>query len=322
MTNLRRAIASLILTTLIIVSGGTVASSQDHRPPNAAWYPKPCKVGQVCAATVTATVPNQATLAVLTMIENHGVGSVTKYMPKVTALGKRFGYGTNVFAITHPSKPNYLATWSGSTQGETSNRFSTEDPKVPSLFDVVYAHGGKVKTYAQSMGSDRCRLNNHSKYVFRHNPETQFTGTSAKRALCERYNFDGFDSRGYWKADLKADKLGVLNHVLPDNDHNWHDGSAKQADDWISARANEFIASQAYRAGGVMIITADEDERKGANDIPLIIIHRSLDGVHKKTDVKLTLYDVSTFLAEIAGVKTLAHTTPHKLAEAFGLQTS
>ena len=107
--------------------------------------------------------------------------------------------------------------------------------------------------------------------------------------------------------------------MLPDNNHNWHDGSAKTADDWISARAAEFIASPAYAKGGVLIITADEDEKQGANDIPLIVIHKSLDGAHLTTNTKLTLLDVHTFLAEVAGVAPLTKATPGKFAQAFGL---
>ncbi|HEY3675518.1 MAG TPA: hypothetical protein VGK84_05960, partial [Candidatus Tumulicola sp.] len=42
--------------------------------------------------------------------------------PYITSLSKAWANMTQSFAITHPSQPNYLALFSGSTQGVTSDQ--------------------------------------------------------------------------------------------------------------------------------------------------------------------------------------------------------
>jgi len=59
---------------------------------------------------------------VIVWLENHEYGSVTSSsMPYLTGLGAQYGLATNFDAVTHPSLPNYLAVWSGSTQGVTDD---------------------------------------------------------------------------------------------------------------------------------------------------------------------------------------------------------
>jgi hypothetical protein len=279
--------------------------------------------------------PRRVTSVTIAVIENHGRAAVAKKMPKITALGRRFATGSNAFAITHPSKPNYLVLASGSLQGEDSNRWAIE--KAPALFDLAAARGwggGVVKTYAQSMGSDNCKMSDRKPYVWHHNWQVPFTYGNAghpdgvtvrtKRSLCERYNRDGWDSRKLWANDVAGNRLGVINMVLPDNNHNWHNGpysdaAAARSDAWLAARVAEFLRSPDYRAGGVFIITADEARPSStANDVPLIVIHKSLDGKHRAVGTYMTLRTIHAFMAEVAHVKS-GGGAAHLFANAFGL---
>jgi hypothetical protein len=101
------------------------------------------------AEAATLAVSNEVTQVTVMMVENHSAAQIRDGMPQTTALADRFAHGTGL-AFAHPSKPNYLGVWSGSMQGEKSNRKAYE--KAPSYFDVVPAKTGQmVKTYAQSM---------------------------------------------------------------------------------------------------------------------------------------------------------------------------
>jgi hypothetical protein len=138
-----------------------------------------------------------------------------------------------------------------------------------------------------------------------------------KKALCKKNDRD----LKYWAADLKTDRLGILTHVLPDNQHDWHDGTAAAADAFFAARIHEYLASEAYAEGGALVITADEDNKKGANDVPFYVFHRSLDGKHRDAGDGLALIQLSAFLGEVAGVEPLGGGKDHKgeFATAFGI---
>ena len=49
------------------------------------------------------------------VVENHSLEEMRAQMPWTYRLGHEYGYATDFRALTHPSLPNYLALWSGST---------------------------------------------------------------------------------------------------------------------------------------------------------------------------------------------------------------
>src|SRR4029077_20321056 len=78
------------------------------------------------AATPVATpVPptgSSISHVVVVWLENHEATSVTiSSMPYLSGLAEHYGLASNYTAVSHPSLPNYLAVWSGSTQGVTDD---------------------------------------------------------------------------------------------------------------------------------------------------------------------------------------------------------
>jgi acid phosphatase len=86
-----------------------------------------CALGMASDASADGPVRSAAATrpdhVVVVMMENHSYSDVigspaAPYLNSLAAQGASFD---NSFAITHPSEPNYLALFSGSTQGVTDD---------------------------------------------------------------------------------------------------------------------------------------------------------------------------------------------------------
>ena len=73
-------------------------------------------------------------------MENQGYTSVVgnSHAPYINSLIAKYGLATNYHGVAHPSQPNYLALFSGSTQGITSD--DQYDFSGQNLADHLEAH--------------------------------------------------------------------------------------------------------------------------------------------------------------------------------------
>lgn len=285
----------------------------------------------ICAATLTlnpsmaqAAAPPTATTSkvMVIFIENHSREQVEKGMPKLMAYADSHARGTEMKACTSKaSKPNYICTASGGMQGEDSNRWAVET--APDVFYNSRVAGRTAKTYVEGMGSDRCRLTNNGKEVFRHT-NVMFIGTSAKRASCEKYVFDS----KYLESDVQQDKIPNVGWLIPNNCNNAHDNCPdgkdplRTADDWIAAEIKVLQNGPAWQSGNLtVVITADEDDNKSGNSIPLVVLHPGLEGV--VVDTPVNLYSLGGFMADLGHTPRLGQqATAPDFADAFGLQVN
>lgn len=101
-----------------------------------------------------ATLPAYDHIVVV-VEENHSYGEIigNANAPYITSLANNGAKMTQSFAVTHPSEPNYLALFSGSTQGLTDDScphtYSAEN-----LGHQLTAAGKTFKGYSESMPSD------------------------------------------------------------------------------------------------------------------------------------------------------------------------
>src|SRR5690349_257031 len=65
----------------------------------------------------TARLTGGATHIAVIVLENHEYGDIigSRSAPFITSLARRYGLAAGMYAITHPSLPNYLALTGGST---------------------------------------------------------------------------------------------------------------------------------------------------------------------------------------------------------------
>ncbi len=85
----------------------------------------------------------------LIVMENKEYGSIvgSSAAPYINSLIARYGSATNMYAVSHPSEPNYIALTSGGLQGTSTD--GTYNLSVPNLFDQVGTSGRTWHVYAQ-----------------------------------------------------------------------------------------------------------------------------------------------------------------------------
>jgi acid phosphatase len=223
----------------------------------------PASAGPASARPAAGTV-HRFDHVVIAIFENHQYGSVINN-PNAPYLSGLAGQGANFtqsFAITHPSQPNYLALFSGSTQGVT-NDSCPHTFSGASLGSQLTAAGRTFTGYSESMPSDGFTGCTSGRYARKHNPWADFSAVSAAANL------------RYTRFPTSFDSLPTLSFVVPNLCDDMHDCSVATGDSW--ARANlDGYAQWAKTHNSLLIVTFDEDDSAGNNMIPTVFVGQSV----------------------------------------------
>ena len=268
-------------------------------------------------ATEPASAPASKVLVVIE--ENHSYDQMRAGMPYLTELSDTYGYATHWTALRHPSEPNYLAIVGGSTFGVTDDGPPRAQQRkigsADSVFDLALGAGKTAATYAQSMPAN-CRGSDYpvgaARYAVRHNPWAYFP---AGRAACLKHD----QPSTAFAADARADALPTIGFLIPDLDHDAHDGTLSEADDWLRSTLQPALQSSDFTTGRlVIVVTADEDDEHSGNKVLTSVLTPALS--HKVVDTPLDHYSLTRYLCLVIGVPPLkdAATAPD-LKAAFGL---
>lgn len=176
------------------------------------------------------------------------------------ALARRGVLFTQSYGVTHPSQPNYLALFSGSTQGVTRN-------SCPHTFDngnlasSLLAAGFSFASYSESLPAVGDLSCSSGAYQRKHNPVANWQGARLSAELNRRF------------ADLPGDfsRLPTVSFVIPDQDNDMHDGSFEAADDWLKNHIEPYV-EWAMNHNSLLILTWDEDDYQEGNHIVTILV--------------------------------------------------
>jgi len=177
--------------------------------------------------------------------------------PYINKLAKGGALFTQSYGVTHPSQPNYLALFSGSTRGITSN-ICPLTLIGDNLASLLQAKGLSFTSYAESMpqaGYDGCY---YGAYMRKHNPAANWKELSA-------YNqpFSAFP------ADYA--QLPTVAFIAPDQLNDMHDGSIERGDAWLKQNIERY-AQWAMKHNSLLIVTWDEDDGSSNNCITTIFV--------------------------------------------------
>lgn len=208
---------------------------------------------------VAAAIPQPAHI-VIVVEENRSEANIigNKSAPFITALAASGANMVQSFAETHPSEPNYLAMFAGSTFGVTSDRCPVNAGDAPNLGSELLAAGYTFAGFAEGLpavGSPACTA---GKYARKHVPWANFTNVPPANSL----PFSAFPMGNY-------PSLPTVSFVIPNNDDNMHDGSIAQADTWLNRELSGY-ANWAVANNSLLIVTWDEDDNSSRNQIPTI----------------------------------------------------
>jgi acid phosphatase len=254
--------------------------------------------------------------------ENHSLDQVigSGNAPFIEQLASHGVLFTSMFAVTHPSQPNYLHLFSGSNQGVTGDRLPEGTPfDTPNLGAALLASGKTFAGYSEDLPVAGSTLEIAGAYRRRHNPWVNWQDESPGRstyALPPSVNlpFTEFptDPNGF-------SALPTVSFVIPNLDHDMHNGSVTEGDEWLRANLSAYN-DWAQSNNSLLVVVWDEDNFRGTNRIPMIFSGAGLRP--GRIDATYTLHNLLRTVEDMYGV---AHSgvsaKAYPIQEAFaGLQ--
>jgi acid phosphatase len=158
-----------------------------------------------------------------------------------------------------------------------------------------------------------CATSNHGEYAVRHNPWTYFV---SERRLCR--TFDVPVSR--LGPAISGGRLPNVGMVVPDLQHDAHDGSLATADAWFKLWMTRLFRGPDWRSGHLaVVLTADEDDSSHGNRILTVVVHPGQRG--NVVTSPLSHYSLTRLYEDVAGApyRNNAGSAP-SMARAFGLR--
>jgi phosphatidylinositol-3-phosphatase len=178
--------------------------------------------------------------------------------PYINSLAARGALFTNSHGIAHPSQPNYLALFSGSTQGVTSD-WCPHTFSVANLESELSAAGKTFSGFSEGLPSAGSEICQTGKYARKHVPWTNFSNVPAS------------DNQPFTSFPTNFADLPTISWVIPDLMNDMHDGTVLQGDSWLKTNLGNYVA-WAQSNNSLLVITWDEDNGTPVNQIPTIFI--------------------------------------------------
>ena len=198
---------------------------------------------------------------VVVIMENHSYAEITGNAgdPFINQLARRGALFTRSYAITHPSEPNYLALFSGSTQGLSDDscphRFSARN-----LAADLIAAGRSFTGYAEGLPSAGPAACVAGEYARKHAPWTDFS--NVPRSASQPFaRFPGGDFA----------RLPAVSFVVANLCHDMHDCAVATGDAWLHAHMAGY-ATWAMTHDSLLILTWDENDGSPGNQIATIFV--------------------------------------------------
>jgi hypothetical protein len=203
-------------------------------------------------------VPSPAHTVVVVM-ENHAYSEVigNSAAPFLNQLAREGAVFTHSYAITHPSEPNYLALFSGSTHGVTDDSCPIA-LTAPNLASELIAAGKTFAGYSEDLPATGSQVCSAGDYARKHVPWTDFTNVPGSVNL----PFSQFPATDFAR-------LPTVSFVIPNLCNDMHDCSVATGDSWLRKHIGAY-ARWAMTHDSLLIVTWDEDDGSQSNQIPTI----------------------------------------------------
>jgi hypothetical protein len=235
----RRPAAALVAAALLTVAACTTGSGASS-PPTAS-----------VADGQPGAVPTPEHVMIV-VFENKDPASVvgSPDAPYLTSLSKSGANFTQSHAVAHPSQPNYVALFSGSTQGVVDDS-CPQSLSGDNLASQLLAAGKTFTGFSEDLpgtGAEDCSSGGYRR---KHNPWVDFSGLPA--GINQPYSA------------LPADyaDLPTVSFVVPNLCNDMHDCSVAAGDRWAKAHLAPYVAWAATH-DSLLVVTFDESD--GGND--------------------------------------------------------
>ncbi|HEY5948822.1 MAG TPA: alkaline phosphatase family protein [Kofleriaceae bacterium] len=232
--------------------------------------------------------------------------------PYLNSLITKGALATNYKDTNHPSLPNYLHMISGADQypgviDVDPTQFPYFPADQPNLGTQLETAGITWRSYQESMGTP-CKLTSAGKYAPKHDPFLYFKDMqTGPNGLCAARNVD----YSQFEADLASNDYRYM-WITPNLDNDGHDPTTdpvtglRNADLWMSHEVPKILASEGFKANGVLFITWDEDEGANNEKVPMIILSPRLKQVGMTSDADYTHAAYLATIEELLALPRLA----------------
>jgi phosphatidylinositol-3-phosphatase len=207
-------------------------------------------------------------------MENRAYGSIigSANAPYLNGLARRYGLATNYTAIAHPSEPNYLALFGGSTFGVVDD--GVHNISGPNLADQLEAHGltwrvaaENVPTHCYTGATAYGGTDGAGWYARKHEPAISFLDISSNPARCRNIQ------------NLSSFRPGAatVQFVIPNFCHDMHDCSTATGDAFLRAWLPRLLTSPTF-SQTLLLITWDEgtDGTGGGGRVATLVVSPSV----------------------------------------------
>jgi hypothetical protein len=252
----RRPWTVFVAAALLAVTGCTAGASRSAATPSAGAS------GSESTATATSARGDVPTPdhVVIVVYENKDAEQVvgSPNAPYLTSLSTSGADFTAAHAETHPSQPNYLALFSGSTQGVTDDSC----PLVlhgDNLASQLLAAGKTFVGYSEDLpqaGATDCGA---GEYRRKHNPWVSFADLPT-----------GINQPYTALPDDYAD-LPTVSFLVPDLCNDMHDCDVATGDTWAKQNLAPYV-EWAKSHNSLLVVTFDESEGKGDDPIATLLV--------------------------------------------------
>jgi hypothetical protein len=192
-----------------------------------------------------------AHIAVVVM-ENEEYANIVgaRSIPFISRLARRYALARRMYAITHPSLPNYLALTGGSTLGIDSDCTGCS-VHASSLVDQLERAGISWRAYMEGLPRPCFTGAGAGEYAKKHNPFAYYTSVARDPARCRQ-----IVPLTRLFADERARSLPRFIWITPNLCHDMHDCDPATGDRFLARLVPLLLGALGRR--GLLFITWDE----------------------------------------------------------------
>jgi len=224
--------------------------------------------------------------------------------PYINRLARGYALARNLYAVAHPSLPNYLALTGGSTFGIDSDCTDCS-VSATSLADQLDHAGLSWKAYMEGIPHS-CFTGPDSSgdYAKKHDPFSYYTRVMTNPARCRR-----IVPLSQLHVDERAGGLPAFVWITPNLCHDMHDCSVATGDRFLAGLVPALLRALGPR--GLLIVTWDEGTsddgccRVAAGGRVAAILAGGLARPRARLDTPADLYSVLQMVEDLLGLRRL-----------------
>ncbi|KAA9039520.1 acid phosphatase [Ginsengibacter hankyongi] len=216
----------------------------------------------IAPQNIPAQIP--PTHIVIVIFENQSVDSIVgnPAAPYINSLlnNSRTASLIQSYSLTHPSQPNYISLFSGSSQGATDDNIPDNLPfTAPNIGAELINNSYSFIGYSENLPYTGSTDSVFNGYARKHNPWANWQGSSIN-------GIPATSNRAFTDFPVNYSYLPTVSFVIPTLYNDMHDGSISTGDEWLKTNLDGYI-EYCLTNNSLFILTFDEDNSLSNNHI-------------------------------------------------------